>query len=388
MAVRNWVNDPTAQQVFRLFGYAGTGKTTLAKHFAEDHPGHFIFAAFTGKATHVLKKKGCWNASTIHALIYKSREKSKVDLMELEKELAKAEAEKASEEMLDKIQRMIAMEKKNLSRPYFELNPESLLLEADVLCVDECSMVDEWMGNDILSFGKKVLVLGDPAQLPPVKGGGFFTEGKPDIMLDEIHRQALDNPILAMATMVRERKQRPPLGSYGESSVQLKAGPEEALTHDQILVGRNATRHASNVRMRFLHGLPADGPIAGDKLVCLRNNHEKSLLNGSIWKLIRTDVLDEETLLVEIEDEDEQKRVETMVHRNYFTKGKPEDMPWWERTRADEFDYGYALTVHKSQGSQWDNVLLFDESSAFRSDWWRWLYTGITRAAEKVTIVG
>ena len=57
-------------------------------------------------------------------------------------------------------------------------------------------MVDEDLGRDLLSFGKPVLVLGDPAQLPPVKGGGFFTEAEPDVMLTEVHRQAADNPII------------------------------------------------------------------------------------------------------------------------------------------------------------------------------------------------
>src|ERR1700704_3832073 len=60
--------------VFRLFGYAGTGKTTLAKHLAEGVEGKVLFAAFTGKAALVMRRKGCQNASTIHSLIYRARE--------------------------------------------------------------------------------------------------------------------------------------------------------------------------------------------------------------------------------------------------------------------------------------------------------------------------
>jgi exodeoxyribonuclease-5 len=63
------------------------------------------------------------------------------------------------------------------------------------------------------------------------------------------------------------------------------------------------------------------------------------------------------------------------------------EIPWTTRKRYDEFDYGYALTVHKAQGSQWNNVVLFDESWAFRDSRERWLYTAITRAAETLTIV-
>ena len=55
--------------IFRLFGYAGTGKTTLAKHIAEGVDGKVLFAAYTGKAAGVMRSKGCHGASTIHSLI-------------------------------------------------------------------------------------------------------------------------------------------------------------------------------------------------------------------------------------------------------------------------------------------------------------------------------
>src|SRR3990172_11942416 len=85
-AVEDWLHDPS-KQLFRLFGYAGSGKTTLAKHFAEHVKGLTFFAAFTGKATHVLRQRGCPNASTIHSLIYHPRDKSRERLTELEIEL-------------------------------------------------------------------------------------------------------------------------------------------------------------------------------------------------------------------------------------------------------------------------------------------------------------
>ena len=69
--------------------------------------------------------------------------------------------------------------------------------------IDECSMVDEELGRDLLSFGKPILVLGDPAQLPPVKGGGFFTETAPDVMLTEIHRQAEGSAIIRASRAAR-----------------------------------------------------------------------------------------------------------------------------------------------------------------------------------------
>jgi exodeoxyribonuclease-5 len=135
-AANRWLRAPSAQ-VFRLFGYAGTGKTTLAKHLAAHIDGRVRFAAYTGKAAHVMRIKGCKDAGTLHSLIYICSETA--------------------------------------DGPWFELTDQSPLAEAALLIVDECSMVDTRLGDDILSFGVPVLVLGDPEQLPPVRGAGFFT---------------------------------------------------------------------------------------------------------------------------------------------------------------------------------------------------------------------
>ncbi len=162
------------------------------------------------------------------------------------------------------------------------------LTKSSLVIIDECSMVDQELGRDLLSFGKPVLVLGDPAQLPPVKGGGFFTEGPPDVMLTEVHRQAADNPIIKMSMLVREGRKLS-LGPYGESLVverrDIDSGTVTAA--DQLLVGLNRTRHAYNKRMRELFGHADVFPQVGDKLVCLKNNRTKGLLNGGIW-LVKT----------------------------------------------------------------------------------------------------
>ncbi|MDB5592085.1 AAA family ATPase, partial [Enterovirga sp.] len=179
-AVARWlaVGD---RPIFRLFGYAGTGKTTLARHVAEGVDGDVLFAAFTGKAALVLREKGCPDASTIHSLIYRTRGEGETG-------------------------------------PRFVVNRQSAAAKAKLLVIDECSMVDEDLGRDLLGFGTPVLVLGDPAQLPPVKGAGYFTEHPPDAMLTEVHRQAKDDPIIDLSVRVREGGTLAP-GQYGESRV-------------------------------------------------------------------------------------------------------------------------------------------------------------------------
>jgi exodeoxyribonuclease-5 len=339
-------------QLFRLFGYAGTGKTTLAKKIAEDTDGGVAFAAFTGKAALVMRSKGCEDARTIHSLIYRTRE---------------TETEE----------------------PSFVLNDDSTVTKSSLVIVDECSMVDGDLGRDLLSFGKPVLVIGDPAQLPPVKGGGFFTEGAPDVMLTEVHRQAADNPIIKMSMLVREGG-RLALGAYGESRVIERSGIDSgAVTAaDQLLVGLNKTRRSYNKRMRELFGHDDVFPAPGDRLVCLRNDKKKGLLNGGIWLVKTTAQTRKKKLALNVvpEDDPARKPLRIGVLPEFF-QGQEESLSPKIRRESDEFDYGYALTVHKAQGSQWNNVILFDESFAFREHRNRWLYTGITRAAERLTIV-
>jgi len=398
LQVARFMDDPD-RQVFYLAGYAGTGKTTLAKHFAEGVKGLVLYAAFTGKAAYVLRQKGCTDATTIHSLIYISRDKSKAKLKELEEALADLlhtlQVENGPDYDLDADRAVVALrgaireEETALKRPMFVLNPDSPVRHAALLVIDECSMVDEPMGKDLLSFGIKILVLGDPGQLPPVFGAGFFTAREPDFVLTEIHRQAADNPILRLATDVREGR-RLRLGTYGESRViaQGDLKLDDVLDTDQMLVGRNETRRDSNVRLRKIR--MGDNyntyPQCGDRVVCLRNDHEVGLLNGAIWNVVKAGPPTiESTLGMEIEPDGGGNLQYVTCHTHYFEK-RGDKLPWYEKKNAQEFDYGYALTVHKSQGSQWDDVLLFDESSAFdfRN---RWLYTGITRAAKRITIV-
>lgn len=398
LAVDTWLKQPDAPQCFRLFGYAGTGKTTLAKHFSQGVDGQVLFGAFTGKAAHVLMQKGCIGATTIHSLIYHTRDKGRSRLKELESQLIQLKTELAEQgstpeqigvhKRVVDIRKLIEQERQSLSRPSFTLNPESAVKEAKLLVIDECSMVDDRMGQDLLSFGTKVLVLGDPAQLPPVGGAGFFTENvTPDIMLEEIHRQAKDSPIIDMATRVRMGETLP-LGSYGDSSVidVESITKEDCLAADQLIVGRNATRYTYNSRMRKLLGHQSPYPEAGDKVVCLRNNHDKGLLNGAVWNVLDMGQVDSDRCFFTIVPQDGGNELTCEVHSHHFL-GKGKEIPFYEKKEAEEFDFGYALTCHKAQGSQWNNLIVFDESACFRQDKTRWLYTAITRAAEKLKVV-
>lgn len=352
-AASAWLkSSPGRASIFRLFGYAGTGKTTLAKHLAQGVDGKVLFAAFTGKAACVMRSKGCYGASTIHSLIYKPRE--------------------TDEEM-----------------PSFELWDDAPASKAKLIVIDECSMVDSELARDLMSFGVPLLVLGDPAQLPPIQGGGFFTDARPDAMLTEVHRQAQDDPIVRLSMTIRAGK---PLevGRYGATEVVRREAldPARVLNADQVLVGRNVTRRAYNARLRQRRGFADALPMAGDKLVCLRNNRRKGLFNGALWVVSERPKSRRQIIRMRLKpDEDLGGRmVKVSVRPECFT-GAIEHLDWPARKRYDEFDFGYVLTVHKAQGSQWDDVVLFDESGAFPENRDRWLYTGVTRAAKRLTVV-
>jgi exodeoxyribonuclease-5 len=349
-AVETWRTSRDTRP-FYLGGFAGSGKTTLAKHLAEGVKGDVIFAAFTGKAALVLRSKGCPGASTIHSLIYRVTD--------------------------------------GRNRPKFTLNLDSPVATAGLVVIDEVSMVGQELAVDLLSFGRKVLVLGDPAQLPPVDGTGYFTAGDPDFMLTEVHRQAADNPIIRMSMTVREGG-RLDRGPYGESRVISRdgLGRSKVLGADQVLVGRNQTRRAVNGKVRALNGRDPAGPEIGDRLVCLKNDKTKGLLNGALFDVTALGARDGQAIRLDVVPDDKPKDDPTpVVVLQEFFSGSEDGLSPHERRGFDELTYGYALTVHKAQGSQWNDVVLFDEAHVFREHRARWLYTGLTRAAERVTVV-
>lgn len=351
-AVEHWYRfDKREQPWFYVAGFAGTGKTSLATYFASLIDGEVCFAAFTGKAAHVMRSKGCWEARTIHSLIYIADEKDDGTVE-------------------------------------FHLNQNSPAASAKLIIVDEVSMVDDELAADLLSFGTPVLVLGDPAQLPPVGGEGFFTRREPDVMLTEIHRQAAGNPIIRMATRVREGHSLE-LGDYGDSRVVSKMSTTDALGADQVLVGRNVTRTSLNRKIRRLNGLTDELPVMGDRLICLKNDSTLKIFNGGMFTVLEVlkRTANSHFVHMKLEREDEAGQIPALVsvHKSFFTDMSKPD--WRVLKGSQEFDFAYAVTAHKAQGSQWDDVLVVDEGWAFREDAVRWRYTAITRAAQKLTVV-
>jgi len=399
-AVLRWLADPNGKQTFYFAGLGGTGKSTCVEQIVAEIQGHVCFAAFTGKAASVMRKKGCPTATTIHRLAYnmtgeaetpEQRQKLLTEIQRL-RSVNDPGAQATADKIVKELKR--AEEEEGRKGPRFALNPLSEIRHARLLVIDECSFIDKRVGQDLESFGTRLLVLGDPAQLPPVYGEGYFTSRDPDFFLDEILRQEMDNPIRKLCEMAR-KGQRIPFGKYGDSEVLPRGDArvqDRVLTADIVIVGRNKTRHASNAKIRRLLGRgDSPAPIAGDRVICLKNDHDRGMLNGTQWKVDRClpdlDALTAKIEITSVDEEGQRDSVECETWLHHFMAREDELAIVEGRRKRAELDFGNVITAHKSQGSEWPNVVVIDESSAFPANPARWRYTAFSRASKRLTIV-
>ena len=368
-----------------ISGYAGTGKSTLVKFIVAALPNinpdeDVIYTSFTGKATQVLQKKGNKNVSTLHKLLFES----------------------------------IPKPDGTFFRKPVEFIPYKIVI------VDECSMVPKELLQRLIKYNVHIICLGDPGQLPPInKNEDNHLLDHPHIFLDEIMRQEAESEIINLTMDIRAGK---PLARYQGKEVQVLNKDELTtgmlLWADQIICAKNETRIALNNQMRDLLGR-SGGPQDGDKVICLKNNwdiysvNDNPLVNGTIGYLkdsfstyinlprqITSDGKPKKLDILTanfISDTEEDYGILNM-DKQLITTGVP-GLDWktsykmgrnwrFQDKIPDQFTYGYAITCHKSQGSEWDNVLVIEEGFPFeKEEHKQWLYTAATRAAKKLVII-
>jgi exodeoxyribonuclease-5 len=370
-----WHDDPAKKQFMTLGGYAGTGKTTLISVFknrlTKAHKNTSIaFCSYTGRAAQNLRNKlreadalaPKDTISTIHALIYTPLENSKGEITGWAR-------------------------KDGLAK--------------DLVIVDEASMVDEAIWRDLLSFEIPILAVGDHGQLPPINGN-FNLMRSPEIVLTEIHRQARDNPIITISEHARRTGLVPPK-RYGPGAVKYLRHDEDSLERSgelleaycadtMILCGYNSTRNKINSFIRASLGYDSPEPGNGDRVICLRNNHKKAIYNGMLGTIAHIERSYKDWYNAEIDMDDASKPYSGLIYAPQFGAGAGVNFTKDRRlaARGDLFDFGYALTVHKAQGSQAKRVVMFEERFPKMDDemWRRWLYTGVTRAEEELYLFG
>lgn len=365
-----------------ISGYAGSGKTTLVSHIIAalgvDPENDVAYVAYTGKAAKVLSAKGNPNATTIHKLIYHSRQMP--------------------------------------NGAYFYQLRKKLEKEYKIIVVDEVSMVPVKMWMELLSFGIYIIACGDPGQLPPVskdEANGVLEH--PHIFLDEIMRQAQESEIIRLTMDIREGKTILPFKGNEVHIVTKNELVSGMYTWaDQVLVGTNNLRISINNEVRAMLGR-GETPENGDKVISLHNQWDylsstkAPLTNGTISilsdfekdkiylpKHIGTKPIDilYSTLTEDIGGEFKNIPIDFQC----LTEGIPALTPrqeyqlskskTYEGPKPMPFSYAYAITCHKAQGSEWDKVLVIEERFPFdREEHKRWLYTACTRAAQKLVLV-
>lgn len=405
--IRDWLEGPLGDQEYVLAGYAGTGKTTLIRKLLELRDGQITCCAPTGKAAQVLRSKlpAGANVSTIHSLIYTPREVDDDMLarahrfMDYAVNAAKSDPEMAEQariatHRLRRLEKLKATGMCDFSyaglagaepRDLFEEGPD---MRRDVIVIDEASMVSEQVERDLRRTGAKLVFVGDPGQLPPVEGRGFFDRNRPDAMLEKIHRQAAESPILRFATAARLG------GQFSDWTDACQFYPRGAMdiptlcTFDKVITGKNGTRRALNVRMRHYRGYTGLWPRKGEELICLRNNRDLELINGmAAW--MSEDAVDLSYGMLECKMMYEGQERELIVDDHAFRLyDDPNAEPFGDRY-APQFDFGHCITVHKSQGSEWKSIAVVDDGmfGGRAEDRRRWAYTAITRAGEKLAWV-
>lgn len=357
-----------------IAGYAGTGKSTLIQFIiaALDLDPHDVaYIAYTGKAAQVLRSKGCPNAMTAHRLLYKTIQKKDGTFVHI---------------------------------------PKDDIEGYRLVVVDEISMLPNQMWELLLSHRIHIIACGDPFQLPPI-GEDNHVLDHPDIFLDEIMRQAAESEIIRLSMDIRDRK---PLQVYKGTEINIvphNAFADGMLTWaDQVLCGKNATRNELNTyyrRMKWGDGVTLE-PRVGDRVLCLKNNWDKitmvgdALVNGTIGEITKMRYypnihLGEKCIIdFKPEMEEEHGSLDTSFHDLLIdwklitthepTLNKQNFATFPRYLRPEQFDYGYVVTCHKSQGSEYPKVLVIEEMLK-ATDHARWLYTAVTRASEKLTLV-
>lgn len=367
-----WLKDPH-DPVYVLAGYAGTGKTTLIKKIVEDLNVRTYFCAFTGKAALAMRERGVHNAQTIHSMIYKHVKKKlairKLEELSIDFNLATSPMEK--KKIQDEIDELNYL----LSNPEFIINITSEAYQAPLIVVDEFSMLTEKLVEDLISFGKKILFIGDPGQLDPVdkENKGAKCPLKPNIFLTEVVRQALESPIIRAATSVREHGRIIGVENSSEFAALRRPPSIEVLrSADQVICGLNSSRREINAS--FISKVDP-----GTKIVCLQNDHDNDIFNGQIAVIKEIHSKDQEFFSADIVAGDRNIRGINIWNGGFEGKNPG----YHDRKNYNIFDYGYAITCHKAQGSEFDKVVVMAD---WPGDQKKFLYTAITRARKQCRI--
>lgn len=381
-----------APKTVTIGGYAGTGKTFLLsqfrKSFFEQYKHRTVaFCTFTGKASAVLKNKlieadALYErdfVGTIHSLIYRP-------ITILDPKLG--------------THVIVGWDRKE----YDEFNH-------DIIVIDEASMVDHKVFIDLQSYNKPIVAVGDHGQLPPVNGK-FNLMQSPLFKLTEIHRQEEGSPIIELSKFIRQHSYIPKnkIMSQDVFTVSWKRQDCKDFFWSKVdflnpeiitLCAFNKTRAFLNKKIREKLGFNSPQPYPGERLLCLSNNRSIGIMNGQLCTVVFVMPESKKMYRITVQLDGTNEYIECLCPKENFGRIQYQ---FHERNKKQieqkkyandkgqhigHFDYGYCTSVHKSQGSEWNKVILFEQ---FTRLWdkdiiTRWLYTAVTRSKKKLFVI-
>ena len=405
--VQDWFRSPNSQRVFKLGGLAGTGKSSLIPWIHERlelDVNYIQYVAPTNKAALVVQRRlntagMIANARTVHKVYYHKQERhcDECPLTETTKNICHG------------------VSGYNQCGCTLDFNAK---MESDariklVVC-DESSMIGREVYDDLLvacSPQVKFLFIGDHGQLEAIEEninlekafGKFNLMGRPDFILEEIQRQAADSPILKLA--YQARKGFPiEFGDFGHGVRKLRLADELDFDFsNRELIGityfahvdKSNPHHKGRIGVNELNriwrgnlGIKSVVPIVGERIVAREFIRRSGISKGTLGTILEIDQKDHESYMVTVLLDDD-RTYEGIVSSKQFYNNKP----IWGMHHLDKWDYGYALTCHTAQGSEFESVVVFEPSKGFIKwlgavSYSRWLYTAITRAKQNLLLVG
>lgn len=381
-----------SNNVVIITGGPGTGKTTIIKNVIDIYKSHgkkVVLCAPTGRAAKRMTEMTGEEAKTLHRLL----------------EIGKIEKD----------------------NEYTIMNYEVAPIDADVIIVDEASMVDIYVMNYLLNGiyqGTKLILVGDTDQLPSVGPGSVLkdiinSERIKTIFLDEIFRQAAQSKIIVNSHRVNDgeyfldKEKREGLKDdffyIKEKSQDIMLdqiislckgrlknfGDYDFFENIQILSptkkGLLGTKEL-NKRLQEELNPSADeknekkvGEVIfreGDRVMQVKNNYDiywekgntlsltyengTGIFNGELGKIVKIDFLNKQIKIL-FDDEKE---------------------AWYAFSDMDQIEHAYAITVHKAQGSEFDVVIMVVTQSSAMLLTRNLLYTGLTRAKKLLILIG
>lgn len=351
LAFTSWFSGAKPGDRFFLSGAAGTGKTWLINHLVKTMNLRPIVLAPTNKACRVLEQKGI-AAITIHSAIYYP---------------PTVYNDEDGSIVLD-----------------FEY--EGMKTTADLIIIDEVSMIGSKVGADIDRTLEEcklpVLLVGDIHQLSPVADTQWV--GAPDYEMKKVLRQNMHTApnIISLATSYRMNCMSDlDFCDFPDLVIKRRYSAKDLLEADMILTRTHASRRTVIKRKRMIQGYTSYYDTHyNEPFIILMNDYRNGFYNGQEL------VFDHE-----LEDFLACREISHNQYR-YIPKDQYvfEDFNDPDSYRNSNYTFGYAITVHKAQGSEWDTVLLLDVANRHPAEtdeeYRRWMYTAMTRAKKKLII--